>query len=206
MDRGGIGLRILVVGATGTIGKAVVEEMKDSAEIICASRSKADIKVDITSVESIKQMFKEVGEIDALVSAAGGVHYTSLETLTPELNQIAVQSKLLGQINLVLLGLPYIKDNGSITLITGVLMDDPIKTGASAAMANGGVHAFVKAAAIDMPRGIRINSVSPTILEESFEDYGSMFEGFEPVPVKRVALAYKKSILGAHTGKTFYVY
>lgn len=206
MDRGGIGLRILVVGATGTIGKAVVEEMKDRAEIICASRSKADIKVDITSVESIKQMFKEVGEIDALVSAAGGVHYTSLETLTPELNQIAVQSKLLGQINLVLLGLPYIKDNGSITLITGVLMDDPIKTGASAAMANGGVHAFVKAAAIDMPRGIRINSVSPTILEESFEDYGSMFEGFEPVPVKRVALAYKKSILGAHTGKTFYVY
>ncbi|WP_096550792.1 short chain dehydrogenase [Ureibacillus thermosphaericus] len=199
-------MRILVVGATGTIGKAVVEEMKDSAEIICASRSKADIKVDITSVESIKQMFKEVGEIDALVSAAGGVHYTSLETLTPELNQIAVQSKLLGQINLVLLGLPYIKDNGSITLITGVLMDDPIKTGASAAMANGGVHAFVKAAAIDMPRGIRINSVSPTILEESFEDYGSMFEGFEPVPVKRVALAYKKSILGAHTGKTFYVY
>lgn len=206
MDRGGIGLRILVVGATGTIGKAVVEEMKDRAEMICASRSKADIKVDITSVESIKQMFKEVGEIDALVSAAGGVHYTSLETLTPELNQIAVQSKLLGQINLVLLGLPYIKDNGSITLITGVLMDDPIKTGASAAMANGGVHAFVKAAAIDMPRGIRINSVSPTILEESFEDYGSMFEGFEPVPVKRVALAYKKSILGAHTGKTFYVY
>ncbi len=206
MDRGGIVLRILVVGATGTIGKAVVEEMKDRAEIICASRSKADIKVDITSVESIKQMFKEVGEIDALVSAAGGVHYTSLETLTPELNQIAVQSKLLGQINLVLLGLPYIKDNGSITLITGVLMDDPIKTGASAAMANGGVHAFVKAAAIDMPRGIRINSVSPTILEESFEDYGSMFEGFEPVPVKRVALAYKKSILGAHTGKTFYVY
>lgn len=137
-------MRILVVGATGTIGKAVVEEMKDRAEIICASRSKADIKVDITSVESIKQMFKEVGEIDALVSAAGGVHYTSLETLTPELNQIAVQSKLLGQINLVLLGLPYIKDNGSITLITGVLMDDPIKTGASAAMANGGVHAFVK--------------------------------------------------------------
>lgn len=199
-------LRILVVGATGTIGSAVVEELKDCGEIIRASRTSSEVKVDITSEESIAKMFKEVGEIDALVSTTGRAHYAPLEELTPELNRVGVQSKLLGQINLVLLGLPYIKDRGSITLTTGVLMDDPILQGASAAMANGGVRAFVKAAALDMPRGIRINTVSPTVLAESKEKFGSFFEGFAPVPAKKVALAFRKSVLGAQNGKTFKVY
>lgn len=199
-------MRILVVGATGTIGSAVVNEMKDEGEIIRASRNNADVQVDITSTESIMQMYEEVGKIDALVSTTGAAHFASVEELTPELNSIAVNSKLLGQINLVLLGLNHIRDNGSITLTTGILMDDPVVKASSAAMANGGVRAFVKSAAVEMPRGIRINSVSPNVLEESVDHYGPFFKGFEPVPAKRVALAYRKSILGAQTGQSYYVY
>jgi NAD(P)-dependent dehydrogenase (short-subunit alcohol dehydrogenase family) len=199
-------MRILVVGANGTIGSAVVNEMKGDTEVIIASRSNSDIKVDITSTDSIKRMFEEVGEIDALVSTTGSAHFGPIEELTPELNSIAVNSKLLGQINLVLLGLPYIRDKGSITLTTGILMDDPVVGGSSSAMANGGVRAFVKSAAIELPRGIRINSVSPNMLVESKEKYGSFFVGFEPVPAKRVALAYRKSILGSQTGQSYTIY
>ncbi|MFJ5772136.1 short chain dehydrogenase [Psychrobacillus sp. NPDC093180] len=199
-------MKLLLVGANGTLGTAVVNGMKDNAEIIQASRSNSTIKVDITSTDSIRNMFDEVGKIDALVCTAGAAHFGAVEELTPELNSIAVNSKLLGQVNLVLLGLPYILDNGSITLTTGILMDDPIVKGASSAMANGGVRAFVKSAAIELPRGIRINSVSPNILEESKEKYGSSFEGYEPVPAKRVALAFRKSILGAQTGQSYTVY
>ncbi|MDQ0999664.1 NAD(P)-dependent dehydrogenase (short-subunit alcohol dehydrogenase family) [Neobacillus niacini] len=199
-------MRILVVGANGTIGSAVVNEMKGDTEIIKASRSNSEIKVDITSTDSIMRMFEEVGEIDALVSTTGSAHFGPIEGLTPELNRIAVNSKLLGQINLVLLGLPYIRDKGSITLTTGILMDDPVVGGASSAMANGGIRAFVKSAAIELPRGIRINSVSPNMLEESKEKYGSFFVGFEPVPAKRVALAYRKSILGSQTGQSYTIY
>ncbi len=199
-------MKLLIVGANGTIGTAVVEEMKDTAEIIQASRNHSDTKVDITSIESIKQMFEQVGEIDALVSTVGTSHFGPLVELTPELNDIGVQSKLLGQINLVLLGMNYIRNNGSITLTTGVLMDDPVVGAASAAMANGGVHAFVKSAAIEMPKGIRINSVSPNVLNESLNKYGQLFEGFQSVPAKRVALAYRKSILGAQTGQSYSIY
>ncbi|MFC5589510.1 short chain dehydrogenase [Sporosarcina soli] len=199
-------MKLLIVGANGTIGKAVVEEMKDTAEIIQASRSNSTIQVDITSTASIQHMFEEVGEIDALVCTAGAAHFGTVEELTPELNRIAVESKLLGQVNLVLLGLPYIRDKGSITLITGILMDDPIVKGASSAMANGGVRAFVTSSAIELPRGIRINSVSPNMLEESKEKYGPFFEGYEPVPAQRVALAFRKSILGAQTGQSYTAY
>lgn len=199
-------MKILVIGATGTVGTAVINEMKNKGEIIKASREKCDIKVDITSTDSIKQMYKKVGKIDALVSTTGKAHFAPLADMTPKLNNIAVNSKLLGQINLVLLGLTYIRDNGSITLTSGILMDDPIVEASSAAMANGGIRAFVKSAAIEMPRGIRINNVSPNLLEESQERLGSRFEGFKPVPARNIALAYRKSMLGGQTGQTYTVY
>ncbi|WP_130860281.1 short chain dehydrogenase [Gracilibacillus phocaeensis] len=199
-------MKVLLIGATGTIGSIVEKEMKNEAEIITAGIDQSDITVDLTSTESIQQMYEQVGEVDAVVNTAGIEHYGSLQEMTPEQNQVAVQSKLSGQVNLVLLGMDAVTDRGSFTLTTGILMDDPIVKGASAAMANGGVRAFVQSAAIEMPRGIRINHVSPTILEDSVEKNGHLFQGFEPVSSKRVGLAYRKSILGAQTGQGIYVY
>lgn len=199
-------MKILIVGASGTIGQAVAHKLAKKHDIIRAGRNGTDVKVDITSVESIKSMYEQVGKVDAVINAAGGAHFAPTSVLTPELNEIAIESKLKGQINLVLLGLNYVNDGGSFTLTTGIMMDDPVAQGASAAMANGGVKAFVKAAAIEMPRGIRINSVSPNVLQESLEKYEDFFPGFDAVPASRVALAYKKSVDGAQTGQNYEVY
>ncbi|PHM74589.1 short chain dehydrogenase [Xenorhabdus kozodoii] len=199
-------MKILIVGASGTIGKAVAEELSQKHDIICAGRNSNDIKVDITSPESIKKMYEKIGYIDSVVSATGNAHFGAIQELTPQLNEVAIESKLKGQINLVLLGLNYINEHGSFTLTTGIMKDDPILQGASAAMANGGVRSFVKSAAIEMPRNIRINCVSPNVLQESWHKYGALFPGFEAVPVKRVALAFKKSIEGAQTGKEYKIY
>ncbi|HLR67406.1 short chain dehydrogenase [Virgibacillus alimentarius] len=199
-------MRILIVGASGTIGKEIKKELEKEHEIICAGRNGADVTVDITSPDSIKKMYEQVGKIDAVVNAAGGATFASVSELTPELNEKGIESKLKGQINLVLLGLNNVNDNGSFTLTTGIMMDDPIPQGASAAMANGGVKSFVKASSIEMPRGIRINSVSPNAVEESWERLEPFFLGFEPVPAHRVALAFKKSVCGAQTGQNYEVY
>ncbi|OYD07131.1 short chain dehydrogenase [Paludifilum halophilum] len=199
-------MKVLIIGASGTIGKAVTKELEPYHSIIGAGRNGSDVSVDITSVDSIKNMYAQIGNIDAVVSATGGAHFAPLPDLTPELNEVAIESKLKGQIHLVLLGLDYMNDNGSFTLTTGIMMDDPIPQGASAAMANGGVKSFVKSAAIEMPRGIRINSVSPNVLQESLDQYGDFFPGFEAVPASRVATAFKKSIEGAQTGKNYEVY
>ena len=199
-------MRVLLIGATGTIGSAVYREMAKRHEVITAGRNTGDIRVEITSNESITSMFRQAGTVDAVINTPGATYFGALEELTPEKNEISIQSKLKGQINLVLLGLPYIKDRGSFTLTTGILMDDPVAGGASAAMASGGVKAFVQAAAIDMPRGIRINNVSPNVLEESRTKYEPYFPGFIPVPSVRVAQAYVKSVEGSQTGKTYTVY
>lgn len=199
-------MKIVLVGATGTLGSAVHRELGARHDIITAGRNGADVHVDITSPESIAAMYQAIGSVDAVVSTAGVTHFGPLAELTPVKNRLSLDSKLSGQINLVLLGLPYVHDQGSFTLTTGIIMDDPIAGGASAAMASGAVRAFVRAAAIELPRGIRINEVSPNVLSESIGKYGPYFPGFEPVPASRVALAYRKSVEGAQTGQTYRVY
>jgi NAD(P)-dependent dehydrogenase (short-subunit alcohol dehydrogenase family) len=198
-------MKILVIGASGTIGSEICKALAHH-DIIRAGRNGLDVSVDNTSIQSIKDMYEKIGKVDAVVNAAGGANFASVSELTPELNERGIESKLKGQVNLVLLGLDYVNDGGSFTLTTGVMMDDPIRMGASAAMANGGVKAFVKASSIEMPRGIRINSVSPNIVKESYEKLEKFFVGFDPVPASRVALAYRKSVEGAQTGQNYEVY
>ncbi|MBF6632490.1 MAG: short chain dehydrogenase [Planococcus sp. (in: Bacteria)] len=199
-------MKIVVVGGTGTIGSAVVEKLKSEHEVIVASKSTGDYKVDITSLVSIKQMYKDLPDIDAVISTTGASHFGNLNELTPEQNEIAIESKLKGQVNLVLIGQNYINEGGSFTLTAGIMMDDPILKGSSAAMANGGVASFVKSAAIELQRGLRINVVSPNVLKESEEKYGAFFKGFNPVTADKVANAYLKSAAGAQTGQVYRVY
>ncbi|MBC1421023.1 short chain dehydrogenase [Listeria seeligeri] len=199
-------MKILLIGASGTLGSAVKERLEKKADVITAGRHSGDVTVDITSVDSIKKMYTQVGKVDAIVSATGSATFSPLTELTPEKNAVTISSKLGGQINLVLLGINSLNDNGSFTLTTGIMMEDPIVQGASAAMANGAVTAFAKSAAIEMPRGLRINTVSPNVLEESWDRLEPFFQGFNPVPAERVARAFEKSVFGAQTGESYKVY
>ncbi|MBC1999543.1 short chain dehydrogenase [Listeria marthii] len=199
-------MKILLIGASGTLGSAVKDRLEKKADVITAGRHSGDITVDITSVESIKKMYAQVGKVDAIVSATGSATFSPLTELTPEKNAVTISSKLGGQINLVLLGIDSLNDNGSFTLTTGIMMEDPIVQGASAAMANGAVTAFAKSAAIEMPRGIRINTVSPNVLEESWDKLEPFFQGFIPVPAAKAARAFEKSVFGAQTGESYKVY
>ena len=198
-------MRVLVVGASGTIGKAVVEELRERHEIVSAGRESGDVRVDITDKASIRAAFEAAGPIDAVVSAAGKVKFAPFAEMTDADYRIGLADKLMGQVNLVLIGREFIADGGSFTLTTGVLDSDPIRMGSSASMVNGAVNAFVVAAAIEMPRGLRINVVSPGVITEAMPDYAPFFRGFEPVPAARAALAYAKSVEGAQTGQVYRV-
>ncbi|MBB6451091.1 NAD(P)-dependent dehydrogenase (short-subunit alcohol dehydrogenase family) [Geomicrobium halophilum] len=199
-------MKILLVGASGTIGSNIYDRLQIDHEIIRAGRNGADVQVDITDESSIRDMYERIGNVDAVINASGSAGFASLTELTPDKNETAINSKLKGQMNLVLLGIPYINDGGSFTLTSGVMMDDPIPKGSSAAMANGAIRSFVTSAAVEMPRDIRINSVSPGLLEESASRIGHFFRGFIPVPGKKVAVAYQKSVEGAQTGQSYEVY
>jgi NAD(P)-dependent dehydrogenase (short-subunit alcohol dehydrogenase family) len=173
--------------------------------LLIAAREHGEVNVDITDSRSIEMMYKTVGKVDAVISTTGSVHFGPLSEMTEEQFSIGLTNKLMGQVNLVLIGLKYINDNGSFTLTSGILNRDPIRYGTSAAMINGALDGFVKCAALEMPRGMRINVVSPTILAESMNKYADYFRGFFPVPASIVALAYSKSVEGVQTGQIYCV-
>lgn len=198
-------MKIILIGAHGTIGSAVDRELSLRHEIIRAGRSSGDLQVDISDSASIRALFEKTGKFDALVCAAGNVNFVPLAEITEHDFALGLQDKLMGQVNLLLIGREYANDGGSFTFTTGVLSHDPIRSGTSASLVNGALDSFVKAAAIELPRGLRVNSISPNVLVEAMDSYAPYFRGFKPVPAADVALAYAKSVEGLQTGQTFHV-
>jgi NAD(P)-dependent dehydrogenase (short-subunit alcohol dehydrogenase family) len=204
-------LRILVVGASGVLGKAITAELSPRHDIVTAGSKSGDIRIDIADPASIVAGLKAAGPLDAVACAAGRGNWDPLSAIKPApLAQssygLGLADKLMGQVNLALAARDHLNDGGSITLITGILADAPIATGSSASMVNRAVEGFVMTAAIEMPRGIRINVVNPSVFEESMEEYGPLFRGFDPVPVARAARGFSRSIEGLETGKTYRIY
>ena len=82
---------------------------------------------------------------------------------------------------------------------------EPIAQGVNATTVNAGLEGFVRAAACELPRGIRINLISPTVLTESAAAYDGFFPGFISVPAATVAQAYRRSVEGVQSGRIYTV-
>lgn len=199
-------MKILVIGGTGTLGKAVIQELGAEHEIITAGKTHGDFQVDITDENSVKTLFQNTGKLDAIIATTGSLHFGPLTEMTAEQFNIGLQDKLLGQVRIALIGLSFLNDSGSVTLTSGIIADEPIRHGANATTVNAAVEGFVRGAAIELPRGIRINVVSPTVVEESLKAYGPFFPGFEAAPAARVAKAYRRSVEGSQTGRVYKVW
>lgn len=197
-------MKIIVIGAAGNIGQAVCTALARH-DLIRAGRNSGDVRVDISDRASIEAMYKSVGRVDAVISATGTVHFAPLKDFTEEQMMLGLRNKVMGQINLVLVGMDHVADGGSFTLTSGVTNRDPILQGTGAAVANGALDGFALGAAIEMPRGLRVNVVSPGMLDTSAAVYGDWFAGHVPVPSERVGMAYRKSVEGALTGKVIIV-
>ncbi|MGW8394074.1 short chain dehydrogenase [Pseudoduganella sp. HUAS MS19] len=194
---------VLVIGGSGTIGSAVVRELGVRHRVITAGRSSGDHRVAIEDFASVQSLFAAAGRVDHVVVAAGALHVGPLEAMTHGQFRIGLDSKLAGQVNVTLVAQHALNDGGSITLTSGVDAHHPLRGCANTVAVNNGIEAFARGAALELQRGLRINVVNPSLLEESAEKFDSLFHGFEPVPASRVARAYSRCVEGAESGKTY---
>jgi NAD(P)-dependent dehydrogenase (short-subunit alcohol dehydrogenase family) len=199
-------MRILVIGGSGTIGKRVVAGLNDKHEVLTAGRNSGDVRVQIEDSRSIRSLYESIGKLNGVVSIAGEAKWASLAELTEEDYLYGLKNKLMGQVNLVRLGQEYLNSNGSFTLTSGILAEDPVVGTSSAAMINGALHGFVKAAALEMREGKRINVVAPGLVEDSYLKFKEFFPGRNAVPMDRVVNAYIRSIEGRANGEIIRVY
>ncbi len=199
-------MKILLIGANGTIGKQVGAHFSRQHKVVKAGRTTAEIKVDIADSSSIKKMFTQLGTVDAIVCCAGEAKWAPLSELNQDDYYIGIKSKLMGQVNLVRIGQHYLNLPGSITLTTGILADQPVPQTASAAMVNGALHSFVLAASAELPAGIRLNVVSPGLVADSAEKYKDYFPGQQPVLMERVVRGFARSVEGRENGEIIRIY
>ncbi|VVE71216.1 short chain dehydrogenase [Pandoraea captiosa] len=204
--------RVIVIGATGHIGQAAMTDLDDH-DVIMASRSGGSdpkhLRVDVTRSGSLASLFESVienhGSFDAVISAVGHCEYADFESMTNDQWASTIQSKLVGQMNVVREGLKYIDDRGSFTLISGILNIKPMPMGIADATTSGAIDTFVKCVAHELPRGIRINAVNPTVIESAWADYRDMMPGYQPVADKLVGKAFRRCVDSFITGQVIFV-
>ncbi len=199
-------MKLLIIGGNGTIGKRVVDHFSQDHEVLIGGRNTGDVLIDIADSESIKKTFEQIGEVDAIVCIAGEAKWAPFNELSEEDFYIGIQSKLMGQVNLVRIGQHYLSEHGSITLSTGILADDPVMNTTSAAMVNGAIHSFVQAAALETRSQFRLNAVALGVVEDAYEKYKDYFPGHNPIPTPKVVNAYVRSIMGNGHGEIIRIY
>lgn len=191
-------MRVIVIGGTGTIGSEVTRLLSRKRDVLVACRTSGAVAVDIGSADSIRRFFHAVGSIDAVVCAAGDATFKPLMNMSQADLALGLDSKLMGQVNLVQIGYPYLRDGGSFTLTSGVTARRPIPGATSYALVNAAIEGFVRAAALELERGIRINAVCPQWVDRTLERYG--MDPTWGVPAAVVARGYAESVEGTRTG------
>jgi NAD(P)-dependent dehydrogenase (short-subunit alcohol dehydrogenase family) len=194
-------MKIVIIGATGTIGNAIANALSGSHEIVSLSRSTGEIRADITNKVSLERAFAAVGKVDAIVCAAGGAVFKPLAALTDADFEKCLQDKLMGQVNVVRVGSQYVRPGGSITITSGVLAQEPIQGAAAISLVNAGLEGFGRAAALELKSGeIRVNVVSPPWVSETL--LALKMDPAHGLAAAEVAKAYVQSVEGDATGQT----
>jgi NAD(P)-dependent dehydrogenase (short-subunit alcohol dehydrogenase family) len=138
--------------------------------------------------------------VDAVVCCAGTAAFKPLAQLTDADFQLSLRSKLMGQVNLGRVAMKHLRDGGSITLTSGVLAREPMPGGAAISLVNAAVEGFVTGAAIELPRGLRVNVVSPPWISETLA--ALKMDPAGGIPAAACAKAYVAAVEGSDQGRT----
>lgn len=190
-------MRILIIGSTGTIGSEVAKALQGPHEIVAANRH-SGIEVDIADPDAIRTMYARAGRLDAVIVAAGEAAFAPFDRLSDDDFQLSLRSKLMGQVNVVRFGADSLRDGGSFTLTSGVLAQQPMPGSAAISLVNAGLEGFVRAAALELPRGLRINVVSPGWVSETLSAMKQ--DPSKGIPAADVAKSYVRAVNGNENG------
>ena len=192
-------MRVLIVGATGLLGKEVCRLLSPEHEVIGASRNGPDLSVDLADKASIVSMYQRLGTVDAVICAAGAAKFAPLESLTDDDFTFSLTNKLMGQVNLVRCSDGHVTHGGSLTLTSGILSLHPVTGSAVVGIVNAGIEAFVRSAALELQGKARVNVVSPGWVSETLAAMGQAYSAGIPAAV--VARAYRRSLVEDITGQ-----
>ncbi len=192
-------MKILLIGATGTIGSAVADALALRHEVLRVGHSSGEYQVDMGDKASVKALFEHVGSVDAVACTAGIARFGPVDELGDEEFAFSLRHKLMGQVNLVRVGLAHVSGGGSFTLTSGDLSRKPSPGTVAVSMAGAAVEAVARAAALDLEGRYRVNVVSPRWVKETM-----VAQGVDPqsgIAAADLARTYVEAVEGSMTGQ-----
>lgn len=192
--------KIIIVGSTGTIGKKVIELLENDYEVVTINRTSGDYQADIQDTDTLEAIFKSIGHFDGLIATSGYGKWGTMDEHTIQDYHDGLNSKLMGQVNLVTISRKYANEGACFVLTSGILAQYPVEGGISLSMINAAIEAFVRGAALEM-KNMRINAVSPSFAKETMDLMG--MDSSTGVPAIEFATLYKQAI---EEGRTGYIY
>lgn len=192
-------MKVIVIGATGTLGGAVAEALEKAGHQVVRASRRGPVRVDLEDPQSLDGLFEAVPDADAVVSCAASGPLISLADATDEEFAAGLRGKLLGQVALARRALRHLPEHGSITL-TGGTFAAPLPGGSLGALVNAGLEGLVRNAASELPGRMRINVISPGWIRETLEAMGE--DGAQGTPAATVAQAYLAAVEGDAQGET----
>ena len=155
-------MKVIIIGASGKIGREIDKAVSGNHDVVRVGVTTGDVQCDYTDAESVQTMFKTIGAYDALVTVVGGDStFRQFDELSDNDYRYGFERKFLGQVRLLRLGQSTIRDGSSITFTSGFLSHYPNPASIATGPLNTTVDTFVENIAPLLPRGIRINVVSP---------------------------------------------
>jgi NAD(P)-dependent dehydrogenase (short-subunit alcohol dehydrogenase family) len=192
-------MKVVVIGATGTIEKAVAEAREKRGHTVIRASRKSAVRIDILDEASLNALFEGKKDIDAVVSCAGGAGWGPLENLSDEDFALSLSYKLMGQVNVIRVAKDKVKDGGSITVTSGILATHPMPGSAAVSLVNAGLEGFVRAAGLEMKRGVRVNVVCPPWVKETLK--AMKMDESQGLAAAEVAKAYVAAVEGRANGE-----
>lgn len=196
-------MKTVVIGGTGLVGSEVVRQLRTDHEVIAVGRTRGDFQVDIEERASVAALFERIGPVDAIISLAGDGKFGAFADEDGSAYVRAVQSKIMGQVNIARVGHAYLNAGGSITLTSGAVTRHPVPGTAAIAVGAGAIDAFVSTVALELEEGKRINAISLSLVKESAENLG--WDSTGCVPVEAVAQRYRDIAFGEGSGEAIAV-
>jgi len=191
-------MKIIIIGASGRIGKEVEKALTNRHEIVRVGSSSGDVQCNYTDSESVRDMFNDIKKFDALISVVGGDStFKPFTALNDDDYRYGFERKFLSQIRLLKIGEDYIRDTGSFTFTSGFLSQYSNPYSIATGPLNAAIDTFAKNSASLLPRGIRVNVVSPAPIVEPGQEQKGV------VTAEQTAKFYVKSVEGNMTGKIF---
>lgn len=196
-------MKAIVIGATGTIGKGIVEELESKGWEIISGHRNSIVNIDIDNAESVHNFFESTEKVDAIICAAGQAAFAPISELDEEKLQLSLNSKFAGQLRVAKYGLKNLKENGAIILTGGMFAYAPWPSTSVISAVNKGLEGFALGASLELEDGKRIMVAHPPLLSETAEKMGVESAPWPNTSV--VAKSYSKALESGKTADVFYV-